>query len=54
MPVKLGLVAALTPFGAVGAAIAANISDALMLVAFSWAVYGPRPVLVEAEQARES
>ncbi|WP_309226665.1 MULTISPECIES: hypothetical protein [unclassified Mycolicibacterium] len=54
VPVKLGLVAALTPFGAVGAAIAANISDALMLVAFSWAVYGPRPVLVEAEQARES
>ncbi|MDR3663366.1 MAG: hypothetical protein P4L86_23770 [Mycobacterium sp.] len=44
VPVKLGMVAALTPFGAIGAAIAATVADAMMLAGFTWAVYRPRPV----------
>jgi hypothetical protein len=47
VPVKLGMVAALatlTPLGAVGAAIAATVADAIMLAGFTWAVYRPREV----------
>jgi len=47
VPVKLGMVAALatlTPLGAVGAAIAATVADAIMLTGFTWAVYRPRQV----------
>lgn len=44
VPIKLGMVAALTPFGSVGAAIAATVADAIMLSAFAWMVYRPRPV----------
>jgi hypothetical protein len=48
VPVKLGMVAALatlTPLGAVGAAIAATVADAIMLAGFTWAVYRPREVV---------
>ena len=47
VPIKLGMVAALatlTPLGAVGAAIAATVADAIMLAGFTWAVYRPREV----------
>lgn len=40
VPVKLGLVAALAFSGAIGAAIATSITDALLLICFTWALYG--------------
>lgn len=40
VPVKLALVAALAFSGAVGAAIATSITDALLLICFSIAIYG--------------
>ncbi len=52
VPVKLGMVAALatlTPLGAVGAAIAATVADAIMLAGFTWAVYRPRDAVPTAE-----
>jgi hypothetical protein len=52
VPVKLGMVAALatlTPLGAVGAAIAATVADAIMLAGFTWAVYRPRDTVPTAE-----
>ncbi len=57
VPVKLGMVAALatlTPLGAVGAAIAATVADAIMLAGFTWAVYRPREVTPTAEPAAET
>jgi O-antigen/teichoic acid export membrane protein len=42
VPVKLGLVAVLAFSGAVGAAIATSITDALLLICFSLALYRPR------------
>jgi hypothetical protein len=42
VPVKFGLVAALSFAGAVGAAISTSITDALLLTCFSLALYRPR------------
>jgi hypothetical protein len=43
VPVKFGILAALAPsLGAVGAAIATSVSDFLLLVIFSFAIYGGR------------
>lgn len=40
VPVKFGLLAALAPLGAVGAAITTSVSDAVLLVIFVVAIYG--------------
>jgi O-antigen/teichoic acid export membrane protein len=43
VPVKFGILAALaSPLGAVGAAIATSVSDLLLLVIFTMAIYGGR------------
>ena len=42
VPFKFGILAALASLGAVGAAIATSVSDAVLLVIFSFAIYGRR------------
>jgi hypothetical protein len=42
VPMKFGILAALSSLGAVGAAIATSVSDAVLLVIFSLAIYGRR------------
>jgi Na+-driven multidrug efflux pump len=42
VPFKFGLVAALASLGAVGAAIATSVSDAVLLLIFALALYGKR------------
>jgi O-antigen/teichoic acid export membrane protein len=43
VPLKFGLLAALSSLGAVGAAIATSVADAVLLVIFAIAIYGRRP-----------
>ncbi len=42
VPLKFGILAALSSLGAVGAAIATSVSDAVLLVIFTLAIYGRR------------
>jgi O-antigen/teichoic acid export membrane protein len=42
VPLKFGLLAALSSLGAIGAAIATSVSDAVLLVIFTLAIYGRR------------
>ncbi|AMO60423.1 Uncharacterised protein [Mycolicibacterium phlei] len=55
VPVKLALVAALAFMGAVGAAISTSITDALLLICYTYALYGrrSRPPSVETDVSSE-